>query len=81
VSSSIAGPSLSVIAAAIVAGIVVFAGSGEPQEIAVPQDLPPAAATGTACSSRGWPAFEEKCQFDLRQPGHEARIVRIIAIR
>jgi hypothetical protein len=78
--SSIAGQSLAAVAATIVAGIAVFAVSGAP-EASAPQDFSPAVATGTACSSRGWPAFEEKCQFDLRQPGHEARVVRIIAIR
>jgi hypothetical protein len=78
--SSTAGQSLAAVAAAFVAGIAVLAVSIEPEAGPVPQDLPSAVATGTACSSRGWPTFEEKCQFDLRQPGHEARIVRIIAM-
>ena len=37
--------------------------------------------TGTACSLRGWPHFEPKCQFDKREPAGEARVVRVIALR
>jgi hypothetical protein len=33
------------------------------------------------CSSRGWPYYEQSCQFDLRSPAHQARTVRIIAVR
>jgi hypothetical protein len=33
------------------------------------------------CSSRGWPYYEQSCQFDLRRPAHQARTVRIIALR
>jgi hypothetical protein len=35
---------------------------------------------GNACSVHGWPNFEPKCQFDLREPGGEARIIRVIAL-
>ena len=36
---------------------------------------------GNACSVHGWPNFEPKCQFDLREPAAEARTVRVIALR
>jgi hypothetical protein len=36
---------------------------------------------GSACSAHAWPNFEPKCQFDLREPGGEARTVRVIALR
>ena len=44
-------------------------------------DRLPAHSKGAACSTRGWPHYEPKCQFDLRQPGNVARTVRIIALR
>ena len=36
---------------------------------------------GAQCSKRSWPNFDNNCEFDLRNPSSEARIVRIIAIR
>ena len=36
---------------------------------------------GSSCSVHGWPNFEPKCQFDLREPGREARNVQVIALR
>jgi hypothetical protein len=33
------------------------------------------------CSSPGWPYYPQSCQFDLRTPAHQARTVRIIALR
>ncbi len=36
---------------------------------------------GTACSPHGWPNFEPKCQFDIRESSSAARTVRIIALR
>jgi hypothetical protein len=36
---------------------------------------------GTACSVHGWPDFEPKCQFDIREPAGKARTVRVIALR
>jgi hypothetical protein len=35
----------------------------------------------TECSLHGWPYYEQSCQFDLRSPAHQARAVRIIALR
>jgi len=36
---------------------------------------------GNGCSVHGWPNFEPKCQFDLREPAAEARTIRVIALR
>jgi hypothetical protein len=36
---------------------------------------------GNGCSVHGWPNFEPKCQFDVREPGGQARTIRVIAIR
>jgi len=36
---------------------------------------------GTACSSHGWPHYEQSCQFDMRRPADQARTVRIVALR
>ena len=36
---------------------------------------------GAACSLRGWPDFEPKCQFDVREAAGDARTVRVIALR
>jgi hypothetical protein len=83
-------------AAAVVAGAIAFAITVSPavhEGEAKPADegrqaQPLAKADrvrvpdkGTACSLRGWPAFEPKCQFDIREPADEARTVRIIALR
>ncbi len=47
----------------------------------VKADRLPALEMGAACSSREWPYYEQSCKFDLRTPAHEARTVRIIALR
>ena len=36
---------------------------------------------GAACSLRGLPDFEPKCQFDVRVAAGDARTVRVIALR
>jgi hypothetical protein len=33
------------------------------------------------CSLQSWPNYEQSCQFDLREPSDERRIVRIIVLR
>ncbi len=38
-------------------------------------------AVATECALQGWPYYEQSCQFDLRSPAHQARTVRIIALR
>jgi hypothetical protein len=85
-------PIIRMAAATIVAGLVVFATSATPKanvpdvERPLPQifakgDRLPIAVRGTACSQRGWPNFEQTCQFDLRRPANAARAVRVIALR
>jgi hypothetical protein len=36
---------------------------------------------GTACSSLGWPHYEQACQFDMRRSADDVRIVRVLALR
>ena len=36
---------------------------------------------GAECASPGWPHYQQSCLFDLRSQAHEARAVRIIAVR
>jgi hypothetical protein len=50
----------------------------EPQSIA---DARTTLAKGGACSLFEWPNYEQRCQFDARQPTGEMRKVRIIATR
>jgi hypothetical protein len=81
------------LAAVLVAGLAVFltavapaAKAGSPVKRAVHEphakgDRLPALAKGTACSSRGWPHYEQSCQFDMRRPATDARSVRVIALR
>jgi len=78
-----------VAAAALFAGLGVMFASIVPEARAETQvegllskgDRLPALETGAACSLQGWPYYEQSCQFDLRRPAHEARTVRIIALR
>ena len=88
---------IAVAAAAIVAGLIVgvpaFLTSIVPNAEAAspvagvlhqPQDKGDrlrSLVKGAACSSRGWPNYEQRCQFDLRRPANEARSVRLIALR
>jgi hypothetical protein len=44
-------------------------------------DRLPILQKGAACSSRGWPNYEPKCQFDMRRPLAAMPTVRIIALR
>ena len=39
------------------------------------------APKGTACSSQGWPYYEQGCQFDRSKPADAAPKIRIIALR
>jgi hypothetical protein len=36
---------------------------------------------GAACSALGWPHYEQSCQFDMRRPADDRRIIRVIALR
>jgi hypothetical protein len=70
----------------------VFA-SVAPQARAEPQIAPvvhqplakadrlPVPTKGAACSSRSWPYYDQDCLFDRRSPAHEARTIRVIALR
>ncbi len=91
---SITAQSITAIAAAAaVAGLAVFLTSVAPEAKAEPRvkvavhqhhakgNRLVVVARGTACSLRGWPNYEQSCQFDLRRPANEARTVRIIALR
>ena len=89
-------PMVRMAAAALVAGAIAFAITAAPaandfaptqaQDAQQPSTIAMAdrlrvPVHGTACSAHAWPNFEPKCQFDLREPGGEARTVRIIALR
>jgi hypothetical protein len=41
----------------------------------------PVRIEGAACSSHGWPYYDQGCRFDLRAPANEAPTVRVIALR
>ncbi len=83
-------PIIRMTAAALVAGAIGFAVTAAPaaDEHEAKQTQPsakadrlPVAVKGTACSPHGWPNFEPKCQFDVRESAGKARIVRVIALR
>ena len=90
-------PIVRMTAAVSVAGVIAFAvtaapaandakGAGRATELELPQhfamaDRLRAPLKGAACSVQGWPDFEPKCQFDVRETASEARTVRIIALR
>jgi hypothetical protein len=85
-------PAMRIAAAAVIAGLIVFATSTAPKAAApdISQISPASAAKsdrqilaikGAACSQHGWPDFEQTCQFDTRTAVGDARTVRIIALR
>jgi hypothetical protein len=85
--------SVGLLLAAASTGAIAFFLSGvlevraeAPVEIAVHQqhaksDRLPVFVKGTACSSLGWPHYEQTCQFDMRRAAGEARTVRVIVLR
>jgi hypothetical protein len=85
--------SIGAITIATMAGCVAVFSSGVPAATAAAQipvatyQSPPSSdrvavlVKGTACSSLGWPNYEEGCQFDMRRPAEETRPVRVIALR
>jgi hypothetical protein len=88
-------PIVRMTAATLFAGAVAFAitiapaayDRGGTSYAATPQ-LPSAKADrlrvpvrGAACSLHGWPSFEPKCEFDVRETADETRTVRVIALR
>jgi hypothetical protein len=73
---SVTGKSITAIAAAgLVASLATFLTSGVPETKADGDHLP-ALAEGGACSSHGWPYYEQTCRS-----GNAARAVRIIPLR
>ena len=65
--------------ATLAAGLVVLT-SVAPDAKAESQ-VEAALVKGSVCSSRGWPHYEQSCQFDLRSPANAARTIRVIAVR
>jgi hypothetical protein len=77
--------------AALAATLTIFLTPGAvPEAKAYPQVTPslpamvdslPSNAKGNACSSRGWPHFEQGCLFDVRVPANDLRAkVRVIVL-
>jgi hypothetical protein len=83
--------SVSVITAAACAGGLAVFLSGVLEVKAEPKinvavhhakaDRLPVLAKGTACSSLGWPHYEQSCQFDMRRQHDDVRTVRIVGLR
>ena len=65
-------------------GVVPEANAHPEMTVALPApalvDRFPAIAKGNACSSRGWPNYEQGCLFDLRTPANDLRTVRVIVL-
>jgi len=82
---------IAIIAATFFGGVTVFLTSNAVkaelvtkaalQQTEANGDPPPVLQKGAACSSRAWPNYEPRCQFDKRRPSGEMPTVRIIAIR
>jgi hypothetical protein len=85
-------PLVGMTTAALIAVLIVFAIYSAPKSafVDVGKVLPQTSARsdrlrvpvkGAACSQRGWPDFEQNCQFDFRESAGTARAVRVIAMR
>jgi hypothetical protein len=85
-------PLVGMTTAALIAVLIVFAIYSAPKSafVDVGKVLPQTSARsdrlrvpvkGAACSQRGWPDFEQNCQFDFRESAGKARAVRVIAMR
>jgi hypothetical protein len=85
-------PIIRMAVAATIAGLFVFATSAAPKanvsvdtrplpQVSATGDRLPLHVKGAACSQHAWPNFEQRCQFDFRNPESEARTVRVIALR
>ena len=81
-----------IVTATLVGGVsVLLSGvlevSAEPQVkpavylVNAKSDRLPVLVKGAACSSRGWPNYEQSCQFDKRRSVDDTRVVRVIALR
>ena len=80
---------ISMAAAALIAGLMVFLTSVAPEvnaaevKRALPQpfamaDRLPILVKGAACSQRSWPHYEQSCLFDKRVSADKVRKVRVI---
>lgn len=75
--------------AGLMAGLAALSISAVPEAKAQSQlavahakgDKMPMRVSGTACSLRSWPYYEQNCQFDLRRPANNAGEVRFIGLR
>ena len=81
-----ANSTVSVVSAALVAGMAVFLIPAAPEARATASQLAkgdrlPVLAKEIACSLTSWPNYERNCQFGLRVSSEEGRSVRIIALR
>ena len=92
--TSATSKSINLVAAlALLAGQAAFLTSTAPEakaELLAASTLPAAfakgdrlvvAPKGTACSSQGWPYYEQGCQLDRSKPADAAPKIRIIALR
>jgi hypothetical protein len=75
-----------VVAAALVASLAVYPTAIVPEAKAeAPLQAmlfqPDTTVKADVCLLQGWPYYEQGCQFDLRVPASEKRIVRVIALR
>ena len=81
-----------VMAAALIGGVAIFLSGvlevraeapAEPviQQASAKGDRLPVFVKGTACSSLGWPHYEQRCQFDMRRAADDVRTVRVLALR
>lgn len=82
-----------VVAAALVAGFAVYltpvqaertvesVGEAALERPHVKGDRLPQLVTGRACSSAAWPNYDRGCQFDLRRPADDVRIVRVVGMQ
>jgi hypothetical protein len=81
--------SVTVVAAAgLMAGLAALSMSAIPEAkaksqltVAAKADKLPMRVTGTACSTRSWPYYDQNCQFDLRRSANDAGEVRLIGLR
>jgi hypothetical protein len=78
--------------AAVTASLAVFLTSAVPEAKAEPimsavqqpplakSDRLPVVVKGAACSTRGWPHYEQNCQFDLRRSADDRGTVRVVGL-
>jgi len=91
IAASLLGAVLAIFSSFVVATILLSAVAPEAKaesQVVSAVDVPhpkgdrlSALLRGAACSSLGWPHYEQSCQFDLRRPAIEIPTVRIIALR